>query len=210
MSLVTTIERRAPRDKQPIFVSRYFDSQIDGMAVTVLPAQHAISASPDEVLVTVLGSCVAACIHDPVMNLGGMNHFMLPGEAMSNWSDANREMRYGHTAMEKLINDLLSRGCRKERFAIKLFGGASVIQSPIPVGEQNIIFVRRYLRDEGLSIMAEDLGGFHARRIYFRASAGKVDRLLLKRQEDETIFTNELSLRQTLRQADMSGSVELF
>lgn len=190
---------------------QYYDPDFAAMAVKVLPGEHFVTADPALMLVTVLGSCVAACIRDPVIGVGGMNHFMLPGEARPSWREANSSMRYGHFAMEQLINDILAHGGRRDRLEIKLFGGANVLQTTgLKIGNDNIAFVHAYLTDENLQIAAEDLGGKHPRRVHYFPMTGRVFRLVLKREPDNEVFRRELTYREKLRQQAVEGSIELF
>lgn len=188
----------------------YWDPQLGGRIIKVLPGEHRMSRKDDEILVTVLGSCVAACIRDPVTRVGGMNHFMLPGEARGTWGGASHEMRYGQYAMERLINEVLTAGGRFERLEVKLFGGANVTQSSIRVGDRNVEFVREFLRQERLSIAAEDLGGSNPRRVHYFATTGRVMRKELRRSDDIEVFAREEDYRQTLRHAPVEGTIELF
>lgn len=138
MAGVLTRERRPTRAANPAdfrsSVHRYRDPRFDTTAVKVFPGEHYVT-SADEMLVTVLGSCVAACIRDPAVAVGGMNHFMLPeagtgalasaDRSNSDWCDPSFAMRYGNVAMEQLINDILARGGRRQRLEIKVFGAAT-------------------------------------------------------------------------------------
>lgn len=190
---------------------RYWDTDFEAYVVKVLPGEHAVTTDPADMLVTVLGSCVSACIRDPISGVGGMNHFMLPGESRApSWREATNEMRYGQFAMERLINDVLMRGGRRDRLEIKVFGGANVLQSSIRIGSNNAEFVRDYCRVEGLKIVAEDLGGTHPRRIHYFPMTGRVFRLELKREPDASVFQQELGYREQLRKQKVEGSIELF
>jgi len=189
---------------------RYYDPQVKGAVVKLLPGEHYVTESPDEVLVTVLGSCVAACIRDPLCAVGGMNHFMLPGEARGRWGEATHEMRYGQFAMEQLINDLLKRGARRERLEVKLFGGANLIQSSLRIGSSNAEFARSFMRAEQLKIAAEDLEGEFPRRIHYFPMTGRVQRRELRRDPDRLVFDSELKYRDRLRAQKLEGDVELF
>jgi chemotaxis protein CheD len=189
---------------------RYRDPLFGAMAVKVLPGEHYISAMPDEMLVTVLGSCVAACIRDPVAGVGGMNHFMLPESSGSEWGGASSGMRYGNVAMERLINDILKQGGQRERLEIKVFGGGNVLLSSVLIGDRNADFVEAYLAAEGLPIAARDLRGSQARRVHYFPVSGKVMMRTLERGEDEEVGGNEARYRSTLKAAPVEGSIELF
>ena len=192
---------------------RWFDPTFKIMAVKVLPGEHYVSTAGQEMVVTVLGSCVSACIWDPHLRIGGMNHFMLPDSGSD--VPVDKAMRYGNFAMEELINDVLRRGARREALEIKVFGGGNVLQSmsgggSVPIGDRNSAFVRRYLDEEGLRIAAEDLGGVHPRRIHFFPRLGKVIRLFLKKDVERAVLTRELSYRSRLQEVPVEGEVELF
>lgn len=192
---------------------RWFDPTFKIMAVKVLPGEHYVSTAGQEMVVTVLGSCVSACIWDPHLRIGGMNHFMLPDSGSD--VPVDKAMRYGNFAMEELINDVQRRGARREALEIKVFGGGNVLQSmggggTVPIGDRNAAFVRRYLEEEGLRIAAEDLGGVHPRRIHFFPRLGKVIRLFLKKDVERAVLTRELSYRSRLQEVPVEGEVELF
>lgn len=189
---------------------RYWDNSLQAFVVKVLPGEHYVTRAADEAVTTVLGSCVAACIRDPIAQVGGMNHFMLPGEVRGSWSGATNEMRYGQFAMERLINDVLRAGGRRERLEVKLFGGANVMNSSMKIGDSNAEFVLSFMKTEGLSVAAQDLGGVLARRINYFPLTGRVFRLELRRQPDVEVFQEELTFRDRLSQQDVGGSVELF
>ena len=195
---------------------RWFDPTFKIMAVKVLPGEHYVSTAGQEMIVTVLGSCVAACVWEPRMKIGGMNHFMLPdsGSGMEG-APVDKSMRYGNHAMEELINDLMRRGARREALEIKVFGGGNVVAAmntggSVPIGDRNALFVRRYLNDEGLRIAAEDLGGPHPRRIHFFPRIGKVIRLFLKKDVERAVLNREMSYRSRLKDVTVEGDIELF
>jgi chemotaxis protein CheD len=187
-----------------------WDQRFGAWARRVLPGAHAVSDQADEMLVTILGSCVAACIRDPVVGVGGMNHFMLPHDSGESQRWPAGSLRYGTFAMERLINDLLARGARRDRLELKLFGGANVIQSSMKVGDANAAFARKFARDEGLKIIGEDLGDIHPRRVHYFAVTGKAMRLLLQRGDDARVFRDEDRMAETLRRQPVAGDVELF
>lgn len=138
----------------------------------VIQGEHAVSSDSSMLMTTVLGSCVAACLHDPERGVGGMNHFLL-AETADGVRVNDEAMRYGAYAMEMLINDLMKQGARRERLEAKLFGGAKMIESLQDVGAANAAFARRFLRDEGIPTIAESLGGRRARRVEFWPATGR-------------------------------------
>jgi len=140
---------------------------------TVAQGERAVSADPEMVFSTVLGSCVAVCLHDPVAAVGGMNHFLLPGDPVGARDQLKTAASYGAYLMEVLINDLMRLGARRERLQAKIFGGANVVRGLSNIGAANAEFARRFLAHEGITIVAEDLGGARARRVQFRPVSGR-------------------------------------
>ena len=132
--------------------------------------EHHISADPNVMLTTVLGSCVAACLTDPLAGVGGMNHFLLP-EGAGAGTDAGR--RYGAYAMELLINELIKAGARRERLEAKLFGGGRMFDSLRDVGMANAEFAERFLRDEGIRVVGGSLRGAGGRRLHYWPVSGR-------------------------------------
>ena len=111
-------------------INRYWDKTHDTFAAKILPGEYYVTAN-NEAIVTVLGSCVSACIRDKVFGIGGMNHFMLP--INKNMSDIDiaamsNAGRYGNFAMEKMINDILKNGGTRENLEVKIFGGGRVLK----------------------------------------------------------------------------------
>ena len=177
----------------------------------VLPGGTYTTDAKNEIIVTVLGSCVAACIRNPFTGFGGMNHFMLPESEECDWNGVTAALRYGNHAMETLINDVLASGCRRTDLEIKLFGGANLYKGVNKVGQQNADFARTYLEREGLAIAAADLGGERARRIHYDPSTGRVQRLLLKANAGQTVVQAERNYEVELSEAPVkSGEIELF
>lgn len=195
-------------------VKRFYDPRFKATSVMVLPGRHYVSAAPEEMIVTLLGSCVAACIRDPVTAVGGLNHFLLPESDSGQWGQANAAMRFGNHAMETLINDIIKRGGERSRLEIKVFGGARVIEgaSSLSVGQRNCEFVEKYLQNEGFSIIAKHLGGPSPRRIHYFPVTGKVNMLLLRRGPDNDLFKKEREYQSTIKTGDDddAGDVELF
>ena len=168
----------------------------------VIQGEHAVSTHPGALMTTVLGSCVAACLHDPVAGVGGMNHFLL-AETADGARVREEEMRYGAYAMEVLINGLMKLGARRERLEAKLFGGAKLFDGLNDVGAANAAFARRFLEDEGIPIVASSLGGRRARRVEFWPVSGRAR----QREVEENPETPNLK-RAPAPVAD--GGVELF
>jgi chemotaxis protein CheD len=166
--------------------------------IHVIQGEHAVSADPNTVLTTVLGSCVAACLHDPERAVGGMNHFLLAGDGADD-RVAEESMRYGAYAMEVLVNDLMKLGARRDRLEAKIFGGAKMIDTLNDIGAANAAFARRFLSDESIPIIAASLGGWRARRIEFwpvsgRARQREVERsgVVLEAPRPEPVVGNDV------------------
>ncbi|MET0868323.1 MAG: chemoreceptor glutamine deamidase CheD [Pseudorhodoplanes sp.] len=189
---------------------RIFDHVSGVWMVKVFPGEFYMTQNPGETLVTVLGSCVAACIRDPLRGIGGMNHFMLPQGRSGGWGTDAQSTRYGNFAMEKLINELMKAGCDRDQLEIKLFGGGNVTESSITVGTDNAEFALRYLQAEGLRCVAQDLGGRFPRRIHYAPSTGKVVRRLLGREMSGAVAHEEQEHAKDIAARAPAGEIELF
>lgn len=190
---------------------RYRDPRFDAVAVKVFPGEHFVTENPDEMLVTILGSCVTACIRDPVARIGGMNHFMLPEAVGGGWDSASKSMRYGNVAMERLINDILQHGGSRHRLEIKVFGGGNVMKGATSnIGHRNADFVETYLIAESLPIAAHHLRGSLPRRVHYFPITGRVMLLELQRTEEEAVVRNERLYKSKIQVEPISGSAELF
>lgn len=189
----------------------YYDRTFDCEAAKILPGEYYFTGK-EMVIVTVLGSCVAACIRDRVTGMGGMNHFMLPDSGNDADSPLSASMRYGAYAMEVLINQLLKAGARRENMEAKVFGGGNVLRgfTTINVGERNARFVRDYLRAENMRIVAEDLNDIHPRKVYFFPRTGKVLVKKLKQLNNYTLVKREQDYASRLKTTPVGGDVELF
>lgn len=195
---------------RPAAGRRFFDAATAVWMMKVFPGEFFITKETNEVLVTVLGSCVSACIRDPVVGVGGMNHFMLPQHGSGAWGNDLKSTRFGNFAMEKLINELIKAGCVRERMEIKVFGGGNVTDSSNAVGSENAEFILAYLKAEGLKCAASDLGGTLPRRIHYYPSTGRVVRRLLGISERYSIDREEHDYGSRLQQQQPAGEIELF
>ncbi|MEM9725291.1 MAG: chemoreceptor glutamine deamidase CheD [Pseudomonadota bacterium] len=187
----------------------YFDTKVNSDATIVLPGDHLVTEQKGLAIVTLLGSCVAACIRDVETGVGGLNHFLLPEEAGGSEAAGSGSLRYGTNAMEVLINEIVRRGGSKERLEAKVFGGGNVIDTRAAetVGDRNSRFVLDYLRREGVPVAASDLGGVRARRIFFFPETGRVSVLRL---EPASVREQEMRLKAKVEDAPSAGAVELF
>jgi chemotaxis protein CheD len=139
--------------------------------IHVIQGEFYVSEDPGVMLTTILGSCVSACIRDPVARVGGMNHFLLPGlDAKSGDSEAER---YGVHLMELLLNGLLKKGARRERLEARLFGGARTVDGLSDIGARNAIFAEGFLSSEGINYIGGSLRGDHGRRVQFWPVSGR-------------------------------------
>jgi chemotaxis protein CheD len=188
---------------------RYYDAKAEETVVKIFSGGYYVTDQPGEVICTILGSCVAACIRDPIKKVGGMNHFLLP----STNGDDSQNMRYGAFAMELLINELLKRGADRNRLEVKVFGGASVVAGLSDVGAKNISFVTQFLKDEELRIVSQDLGDDYPRRVHYYPETGRVLMRKLRRAEDMEIGDREKTYMRTLQEKqkkNSGGDVDLF
>ncbi|EHQ51724.1 chemoreceptor glutamine deamidase CheD [Ectothiorhodospira sp. PHS-1] len=197
--------------EEVLATTHYFDRHFEMNAVKVLPGEYYVS-EPGLLMVTVLGSCVGACIRDRVSGIGGMNHFMLPDDRREEDSRVGSAMRYGDYAMEILINELLKKGARRANLEAKLFGGGNVIAgfTQNVVGERNARFAVNYLKTEGIPVVAKDLMGNLPRKVYFFPADGRVLVRKLRTLRNDTLLEREIKYSQRLRQAPVAGDVELF
>ena len=145
-------------------------------AAKILPGEYYVTMA-GEIVTTVLGSCVSACVRDRMLGIGGMNHFMLPikgveGETAEEKSLLSAATRYGNHAMEHLINDILRFGGSRDRLEFKVFGGGKVLSAVTDIGKRNIDFVREYLQAEQFTITSEDLGGIYPRKVVYYPDSG--------------------------------------
>ncbi len=189
----------------------YYDAKVGSKVYPVLPGYHKVMHTPDVAITTLLGSCVAACVRDRRSGVGGLNHFLLPRDRSEG---GGFSARYGVNAMEVLVNDILRTGARKEDLEAKVFGAANVLANAElnNVGAQNSEIVIKYLRDEGIRLLAADLGGDRARRVFFFPSTGSVKVLNMSNSDTARASQQEVSLEQQLRKEKKAqvSIVELF
>ncbi len=187
----------------------YFDRQFDLHAAKILPGEYYVT-SRDMVLVTVLGSCIAACIRDPALGTGGMNHFMLPEHGGDPDSVVSLSARYGSYAMELLINHLLKMGANRSRLEAKVFGAGRVLAGVTDVGAKNTAFVLHYLERERIRLVASDLGDVYPRKVYFFPKTGRVLVRELRTLHNDTLLNRERAYSRVIDTVPMAGEAELF
>lgn len=203
--IVQRLKSKARRNGEASFF--FVDHHFQYPAVKVLPGEYYVS-NENLMVMTVLGSCIAACIWDPRVNVGGMNHFMLP-EGDSN----DVSGRYGSFAMELLINEMLKLGARRESMQAKVFGGGQVMHNftTMNVGERNTQFVMDYLKTERIPIVSKDVLDIYPRKVVFFPTSGKALVKRLAHSHPEAL--NEQERRgnaASVAQQNAGGSVDLF
>ncbi len=162
----------------------------------IAQGEQAIGDHPDDLITTILGSCVAVCLRDPVIALGGMNHILVPSGVTNDLSARGA----GACAMETLINSMLKRGAQKSRLEAKVFGGASIIAGLSNVGIRNSEFVFHYLKIEGIPCLSQSVGGTMARQVRFWPHSGSARQRLVRAEEapvvrpEVTFKANDLEL----------------
>jgi chemotaxis protein CheD len=188
----------------------WFEPQFDSEAVKVLPGEYFV-ADDDILIMTTLGSCIAACLWDRNARIGGLNHFMLPdGEGSSN---AGGNGRYGAFAMELLINEMLKRGASRGALEAKVFGGGQVISGmdTLNVGERNTRFVLDYLKTERIPVVSKDVLDVYARKVCFLPASGKAMVKRLASTNTAALVAQERAAASAARPpASAGGSVDLF
>ncbi len=189
-------------------VRQYWDPIRKMNAVNIAPGGYYVTRKK-EMLGAVLGSCIAACIRDPQVGLGGMNHFMLPGTCTQHLGELARA-RYGSFAMEQLINNILKLGGSKSRLEIKIFGGANVLGIDNDIGAQNIEFVKQYLGVENLQLANQDVGETYPRKLRYFPHSGQVQMKRLPSTEAAVIRAREQTYAEQMVSGHKLGSVELF
>lgn len=213
----TRLRARRPAERRPLRddgprperqVLQPSDAPVE--RVKILLGHYETSDRPAAMMVTTLGSCVAACVHDPVLRIGGMNHFLLPDVPETELEGDGVAARYGSVAMERLINALFALGARRERLQVKLFGGARVIASSADIGGLNARFAVDYVRREGLKLAGHDLGGSAARRIHYFPHSGRAMRRLLGSSVLTETVSREIDFLSDLARRPVDGDVELF
>ena len=200
---LATLRQRPRRHHEASFF--FYDPAFRRAAVKVLPGEFFVH-DQDIAITTTLGSCVAACLHDPGAGIGGMNHFMLPEAA----GDGPASGRFGLFAMELLINELLKRGARRSALEAKIFGGGQVMKSLAGtlIGEKNVAFVQDFLAQERIPIRGGDLLDVHARKVcmFPRSGVAMCKRLPVA---EPVVVEQEARYRAELGRRD-GGDVELF
>ncbi|MCQ8105230.1 chemoreceptor glutamine deamidase CheD [Methylomonas sp. SURF-2] len=195
-------------------INRYWDKENHLISAKLLPGDYYVTKD-NEMITTVLGSCVSACIRDNVLGIGGMNHFMLPETSRSRLNSREEAvvgtaLRYGNYAMEHLINTILQYGGKRKNLEVKLFGGSKIIATLGDVGARNIEFVLDYVDMEALKLASHDLGGIYPRKVNFFPQSGRVRMKKIKDLHNETIVLREKRYGSQIRDISVESSIELF
>ena len=195
-------------------IRRAWDPVHQIYAAQLLPGEY-YATTADEMIVTLLGSCVSTCIRDPLRGIGGMNHFMLPVRQQAGTPDwqpdtVNAAACYGNHAMELLINAILKHGGERTRLEMKIVGGGCMLADMTDIGQHNVAFVHAYLRTEGLRLVAEDVGDVYPRKVYYRPRSGTVRIQKLRAIRHTTMLSRERTYMCSLSRRPVQGEVELF
>ncbi len=193
-----------------------FNRKLQKDIIVIQPGEYYVVDRTPEGIATVLGSCIAVCFMDAELGIGGMNHFMLPGDFRNDEVFASRSSRYGMFAMESIINEMMKKGARRDRLTAKIFGGGHVLNfrksdGNIPLA--NINFVKTYLQYEEIPIIASDIGGDTGRKIIFIPSEG--GRVLVKKllKSPDQAMEQENKYKAAVlntKKEDVSGGVTIF
>lgn len=207
--------RKAPKALRGFsHINRYWDKMHNTYAAKILPGEYYVTTN-DELIVTVLGSCVSACIRDPIFGIGGMNHFMLPAQKSTSskqWGSnaVSAATRYGNYAMEHMINDILKNGGDRRNLELKLFGGGKILKNMTDVGRRNIDFILDYIHVESLNVIAKDLGDIYPRKVVFHPTSGKVKVKKIRSLHNETIAQRENEYMSKLDVEPVESEIDLF
>lgn len=194
---------------------RHFNAKFQSDVVIIHPGEYFVTEE-QTIISTILGSCVAVALYDPVLKVGGLNHFMLPGSLDANRGFNQESAKYGLFAMEILINEMLKLGASKRNIIAKVFGGGHVLHASTAgnVPRSNVDFAMDFLRTEAIPVKASDVGGIQARKLFYYPATAKV---LLKRitattavhevEEEETEYLKRIREE---RNKKKKGEVTLF
>ncbi len=197
-------------------VYRYHDASFKSDVAKILPGEYYVTTE-NEGIITVLGSCISACIRDRIFGIGGMNHFMLPIKMEEKNQNKQPDSsligaaeRYGNFAMEHLINEIMKMGGRKENFEVKVFGGGNILKNSTSVGQRNIEFVRSYLSAENLEIIAEDVGDVFPRKVLYFPATGVVKMKKVRSLHGSTVASVENKYLDEIKEKPVAGEIDLF
>lgn len=178
--------------------------------IKILPGEFYVTRK-NERIETILGSCIAACVRDPVSGAGGMNHFMLPVDKNAVGApELSKANRYGNYAMENLVNSLLSSGAKRERLEFKIFGGGRIINGHSNIGWYNIGFAFDYVYTEGFKVVSQDIGDIYPRKVLFYPHTGRVRVRRLNAMHNQSLAAEESRYSKKIVTKPVEGDIELF
>ena len=202
-SRLARLRAKVPKPGEASFF--FYEAHFKSDAVKVLPGEYYVD-DEDLLIMTTLGSCIAACLWDRNARVGGMNHFMLP-------EGVGDSGRYGSYAMELLINELLKRGASRTSLEAKVFGGGAVISgmSSLNVGERNTSFVLDYLKTEHITVVSKDVLDIYPRKVCFLPASGKaMVKRLAPTSSDALLAQDKAAVERAVTSSSRGGSVDLF
>jgi len=188
-------------------INRYWDKSRGIYGAKILPGEFYVTMH-DELISTVLGSCISACVRDKKLGLGGMNHFMLPASGGEELMGAAN--RYGNFAMENLINEILKNGGRRSNLEVKIFGGGKILATMTDIGLRNIQFAQEYVKTENLTVISEDVGDVFPRKVIYFPATGKALVKRLKSLHNGTVVSRERDYMSKLDTKPVESDIELF
>ncbi len=211
------LNARASQDFAPALpgfshVKRYWDKHHDCAAAKILPGEYYVTVN-DELVTTVLGSCVSACVRDRRLGVGGVNHFMLPLSDSGSWGGEQSccvATRYGNFAMEHMINEILKHGGLRRNLEAKVFGGGRLLSGASDVGARNIEFVREYLATESIPLVSEDVGEIYPRKVIYFPRSGRALVKRIRELHNDTVIRREQAYQAELSRQPVEGDIELF
>jgi chemotaxis protein CheD len=185
--------------------------EIERLSRNIHPGAWAIEV--ERPLSTLLGSCVAVCLFDPKMKIGGINHFMLPSIGRGKNNDVD-SLLSGDYAMESLLNAMLNKGAKKTQLQAKAFGGGTIIETSLSIGMRNASFTKEWLAREGIPLKSSDFLGPWSRKVLFLPATGDAfcRRLVTNMVTATEIDREERAYAETLahKQATTDKKIELF
>jgi chemotaxis protein CheD len=196
-------------------IKRFWDKRRNVIVAKILPGEFYVSKSSNEIISTVLGSCISACIWDEINHVGGMNHFLLPKKSQfssDEWGDpSSYTTRYGNWAMEYLVNEVIKQGATRNNMKAKIFGGGKIIHSmSSEVGDGNVEFVLQYLKLENIPIIANDTGGPWPRKVLFDPLTGRAQVKKLRSMHNDTVQRRERQYVNDVEENAKESNIELF
>jgi chemotaxis protein CheD len=200
------LEKLKSQPRKPGEASFFFyDAHFKNDAVKILPGEYFVH-DEDMLIMTTLGSCIAACLYDRNAKVGGMNHFMLP-------DGVGDSGRYGSYAMELLINEMMKRGATRMTMEAKVFGGGQVVSgmTTMNVGERNTNFVMDYLKTERIPVVSKDVLDVYPRKVCYLPGSGKaMVKRLAPTNTDALLAQDRAAAQKAVPASTGGGSVDLF